>query len=361
MATLLEYKCPCCGGAIEFNSGLQKLKCPYCDTEFDPEALRAQDEVLKNEQPDEMNWQTAQESAWTQEETDSMRVYVCKSCGGEIVAEETTGATSCPYCGNPVVMAGAFSGALRPDYVLPFKLDKQAAKAAFAAHLKGKRLLPKVFSSEAHIDKIQGLYVPFWLFDADADADLRYHATRVRTWSDSRYDYTETSHFSVLRSGDLGFDRVPVDGAGKMPDTLMESIEPYDYSQLVDFQTAYLAGYLADKYDMTAEQCIPRANERIKRSTEEAFRETVKGYATVRPEHSTIRLTNGKTHYALMPVWVMHTSWRGQEYLFAMNGQTGKFVGNLPVDKGAYWRWFLGLTAAVGLLTYVIEWLIHRL
>lgn len=361
MATLLEYKCPCCGGAIEFNSSLQKLKCPYCDTEFDPEALRAQDEVLKNEQPDEMNWQTAQESTWTQDETDSMRVYVCKSCGGEIIAEETTGATSCPYCGNPVVMAGAFSGALRPDYVLPFKLDRQAAKAAFAAHLKGKRLLPKVFSSEAHIDKIQGLYVPFWLFDADADADLRYHATRVRTWSDSRYDYTETSHFSVLRSGDLGFDRVPVDGAGKMPDTLMESIEPYDYSQLVDFQTAYLAGYLADKYDMTAEQCIPRANERIKRSTEEAFRETVRGYATVRPEHSTIRLTNGKTHYTLMPVWVMHTSWRGQEYLFAMNGQTGKFVGNLPMDKGAYWRWFLGLTAAVGLLTYAIEWLIHRL
>ena len=193
-------------------------------------------------------------------------------------------ATSCPFCGNPVVLMGQFKGDLRPDYIIPFKLDKKAAKAGFEKHLSGKRLLPKVFKSQNHIEEIKGVYVPFWLFDTDAKAKIRYRATTVRTWSDSEYDYTETSHFMVHRGGSIGFERVPVDGSSKMADDLMESIEPYNFEDAVDFQTAYLAGYMADKYDVTAEQSIERANERVKQSTEDVFADTVTGYATVVPE-----------------------------------------------------------------------------
>lgn len=160
---------------------------------------------------------------------------ICKSCGGEIVGDETTAATACPSCGNPVVMTGQFSGALRPDYVIPFKLDKKAAKAALMKHYGGKKLLPKVFQDQNHIDEVKGVYVPFWLFDADVDAHVRYKATRIRTWSDSEYDYTETGYFSVVRGGSIGFERVPVDGSSKMADDLMESIEPFDFSGADDF------------------------------------------------------------------------------------------------------------------------------
>ena len=138
-------------------------------------------------------------------------------------------------------------------------------------HYSGKKLLPKVFKDENHIDEIRGVYVPFWLFDADADAHIRYKATRVRAWSDSDYNYTETSFFSVVRGGSIGFQRVPVDGSSKMPDVLMESIEPFYFEDAVDFHTAYLAGYLADKYDVDAEASVERANERIKNSTADAF------------------------------------------------------------------------------------------
>lgn len=103
------------------------------------------------------------------------------------------------FDGNPVVLMGQFKGDLRPDYIIPFKLDKKAAKAGFEKHLSGKRLLPKVFKSQNHIEEIKGVYVPFWLFDTDAKAKIRYRATTVRTWSDSEYDYTETSHFMVHR------------------------------------------------------------------------------------------------------------------------------------------------------------------
>ena len=118
----------------------------------------------------------------------------------------------------------------------------------------------------------------------------------------------------------------------------MESIEPYDFSQAVDFQTAYLSGFLADRYDVQADDVVGRINERVKHSAEQAFSSTVNGYSSVVTEHSNIQIDNGKSKYALLPVWILNTTWQGNQYTFAMNGQTGKFVGNLPVDKKAYWK-----------------------
>ena len=242
-------------------------------------------------------------------------------------------------------MMGQFSGALKPDLVIPFKLDKNAAKAGLMQHLSGKRLLPKIFKDQNHIDEIKGIYVPFWLFDTDADAQVRYRTTKVRVWSDSKYDYTDTSHFLVNRSGSVSFEHIPVDG--------------FNFSAAVDFQTAYLAGYLADKYDVDAEQSIERANERVKRSTEEVFASTVHGYQTVVTESSNIRLHGGKAKYALYPVWILNTTWQGKKYTFAMNGQTGKFVGDLPVDKSAAAKWTLGLSAVLSAAAYGAVWLLH--
>ena len=359
MQTLQEYKCPCCGGAIAFDSTLQKMKCPFCDTEFEMDALKGYDNELQSEQADQMKWDTAAGAEWQAGETDALRTYVCKSCGGEIVGDANMAATACPFCGNPVVMMGQFSGALKPDLVIPFKLDKKAAKEGLMKHLTGKRLLPKIFKDENHIDEIKGVYVPFWLFDTDVDAQVRYRATKVRSWSDSDYNYTETSYFMIHRAGSIGFEHVPVDGSSKMADDLMESIEPYDFSGATNFQTAYLAGYLADKYDVTAEESIDRANERVKRSTEEAFAETVSGYTSVTTENSSVQFHGGKAQYALYPVWLLNTTWNGNKYTFAMNGQTGKFVGDLPVDKAAASRWTILLTAVFSVATYGAAWLLH--
>lgn len=324
MSDINEYKCPSCGGAIEFDSHSQKMKCPYCDTEFDLETLKKYDEQLSKEaeQKDDISdWQTDPGKQWQEGETDGMNVYTCKSCGGEIVSDENTGATSCPYCGNPVILTERFRGALRPDMVIPFKLDKKAAKEAYYKHIKGRPLLPKVFRRENHIDEIKGIYVPFWLFDADVAADARYKATKVRTWSDSDYDYTETSYYSVDRSGNMSFVSVPVDGSSRMPDDLMESIEPYKVADAVEFQTAYLSGYLADKYDVDAQQSTDRARERMKESAQDVLRDTVKGYASVIPENTNVRISGGDAKYALYPVWILNTTWRGKKYIFAMNGQ----------------------------------------
>lgn len=351
MATLLEYECPACGGGLQFDSKLQKVKCPYCDTEFEVESMKENDADLDRDiQPAE------REDHWREDE--NIFTYICQSCGGEILCDANTAATSCPYCDNPVVMKERLAGTLRPDLVIPFKLDKEAAKAALQKHTSGKILLPKCFKSDNHIEKIRGIYVPFWLYDAKTDADIDFHATKVRHWSDSNYNYTQTKHYGLRRAGTMDFEAVPVDGSSKMANDLMESIEPYDLSQAVDFQTAYLAGYLADKYDVAADVTKGRAEERIRASTEETLRATAQGYSTVTREGGEIQVETNRVRYALLPVWILNTRYQGKDYIFAMNGQTGKMVGDLPMNKTAYWLWF-ALISAVGTgLAYLLGMLL---
>ena len=352
MSTLLEQKCPCCGGAVEFNVGAQRLKCPYCDAEFDIAAMQQAEDFAANT-VEQINW-NSQGSQWGAGETDGMSVYACKSCGGEIVADATTGATSCPYCGNQVVMKGQFSGAYRPDFIIPFKLDKKAAKEALKKHFRGKKFVPKAFLAENKLDEVKGVYVPHWLFSCDAVVNATYQAEKYKHWSDSKNEYTETTAYNVYRSGSIGFDNVPVDGSTKMPDDLMESIEPFNLNEAVPFNTAYLAGYLADKYDVDVNQSMGRANERIQASALDAFEDTVEGYNAVTPMQAAMQVANGSYKYALYPVWILNVKWKGQNHTFAMNGQTGKFVGNIPTEeKKAKLIGGLG-GAAVGALIYII-------
>ncbi len=358
MADLLEYECPNCGGGMTFNIQEQTVKCPYCDSVFSLEQLQALDEGLAANAPDDIKWEDKIGTEWEDGEEENICVYHCGSCGGEIVTEQTTAAFACPYCDSPVVMTGKLSGSLRPDCVIPFKYEKKAAKTAFEKHLLGKKLLPDAFTENNHIDEIKGLYVPFWIFDGNADGDVKFKATRTRSWSDTKYNYVETSYYQVLRNGSACFSGVPADGSEKMPDDLMESIEPFDMNEAKPFQTAFLAGFRADKYDVGAEDGQARANARVKNSIESLFRSTVTGYSSVTTEASSIKVNNGKAKYGLFPVWMLRTTWNGETYTFAMNGQTGKFVGNLPLDKKKQRKYrlisFLAAFAAVMAVSVLI-------
>ena len=334
MSELIEYKCPHCGGAISYDPSGGNLKCPFCESELDIAGLNAYGQMLaSSDEPQQMEWSSSFGSEWTADDGADYKVYLCKSCGGEIVCDDTTASSSCPYCGNPIVMKEELAGDLKPDFIIPFSLSKEQAKEKYAEHLKGKKLLPDVFKDENHIEEIKGMYVPVWVFDATADARMSYRAEKERTWSDSTYHYTETSTYAVERAGTLPFKAVPVDGSRRMDDALMESLEPFDHSAGKEFKTAFLAGFMADRYDVDAKSSIPRANERIRNTTASVFRSTVTGYSSVIAEGEHIGLKDQATKYALYPVWTLATNWNGQSFFFAMNGQTGKFVGDLPIDK----------------------------
>ena len=333
--------------------GTQQLACPYCGSNINLNALESDADLSQAQEPEQLDL-AYEGMGWREEELGGMAVYSCQSCAGEILGDETLGATSCPFCGNPVVMTSRFSGALRPDAVLPFKFGKKDALAALERHYVKKKLLPKVFKDKNHLDEVKGVYVPFWIYDAEAGGRVSYRCERVRRWSDSNYDYTETSIYHAEREGQIGFSGVPVDGSEAMDDALMDSIEPFHLAEAVDFKTAYLAGYFANKYDQDAQQCADRATKRIYATAENAFQATVIGYNRVTPESSFLRFLGGQVRYMLLPVWLLNTSWQGQNFTFAMNGQTGKLAGDLPLDKAAYKKWFFGIFGITAMLAELI-------
>ena len=362
---ITNYQCPACTGPLQFSPETGKLNCEYCGSEFEladiealykeleEDAAEAKAKADARAEAGESQWDTSHlENSWGAD--GDMKVYSCPSCTAELICDATTAATHCPYCGNPTVVPGQFTGALKPDYVIPFKLDKEAAVAALKKHYHKRFFLPKAFSNENQIQKIQGVYVPFWLFDGEAEGSASYKAERVRTYRQGNYRVTETSHFVVSRAGSMPFEKVPVDASTKMPDDYMDSIEPYDYSQLAPFSTAYLPGFLADKYDVEVDDCRQRADLRCENTLEAELRSTVHGYTSVINVGKDIHLNRGKVHYALLPVWLLNTQWQGKSFLFAMNGQTGKLVGDLPVNWKKFWAMFLGLGAGLSLISSLL-------
>lgn len=355
MATqITNYQCPGCTGPLQFSAATGKLECEYCGSGFTVEEIEAF-YAEKNEQA-EAAAEVCQEAQGWNEQT--VRAYSCPSCGAELLCDMTTAATSCPYCGNPTVVPGQFADTRKPDYVIPFKMDKEAAVSALKQHYKGKPLLPGSFAKESHLEDVKGVYVPFWLFDGEAAADVTFSATRSHVHTTPKERITTTEHYRVARSGRVSFEKVPVDGSTKMPDSHMDAIEPFDYTQMEPFSMAYLPGFLADKYDVDAEGSSERARERCRNSAIAAMEETVTGYSTCSVQHSNVQVRQSGVHYALLPVWLLSTKWQDQNYLFAMNGQTGKLIGDLPVSKGKLALWFFGLFAvfaAIGCLLFETE------
>ena len=243
----------------------------------------------------------------------------------------------------------------KPDYIIPFKLSKEDAIAALKNHYKKKPLLPKIFSAQNHIEEIQGVYVPFWLFNGSADADIRYNCTRSMTHREGDYDVTDTQHFMVRRAGTVKFEKIPVDASSKMPDENMDSIEPFDYKQLTSFDMAYLTGYLADKYDVPSENGEPRVRQRVDAAMDDRLQSTFTGYSSVVPTSRQLNIKHNKARYVFFPVWILNTKYKDKIYTFAMNGQTGKMTGAFPICPKKTAAWFAGVTAGVALLASLVQ------
>ncbi|WP_394267245.1 hypothetical protein [Anaerotignum sp.] len=366
---ITNYQCPSCTGPLHYVGASDKLECEYCGSSYDVaeiEVLYAEKEekAAETQQAEEQKkqaeassagdeWDTSDLQQWDAEE-DDMQAYSCPSCGAELICDKTTAATSCPYCGNPTVVPGQFSGSLKPDYIIPFKLSKEEAIQKLKEHYKGKIFLPKDFKEKNHIEEIRRIYVPFWMFDGKAEGDALYAATRSHSYRSGDYEITETEHYDVYRAGVVNFEKVPVDASSKMPDDHMDSIEPFDYEGLKEFSTAYLPGFLADKFDVSVEESVDRADARCEGTLSSALRSTVKNYDTCTLKSNTINLQRGKVHYAMLPVWMLNTKWKGRDFLFAMNGQTGKMVGDLPVSRGKFWGLFAAIAIPLSIVGSIV-------
>lgn len=357
-AHVIEFKCPCCTAGLSFSGDAQQLTCEYCDNTFDIDTVKAYNESQAIPQTEEVRWDNPEVREWDSSEEDHLKAFQCPSCGGEILCDDTTAASFCPYCDNPAIMPSRLQGSLRPDAVIPFQKTREEAQAAFLALCKGKPLLPKFFTSQQRVEQITGLYVPFWLYDCEGDFTGSYKATRITTWSNKDYDIIRTDHYLLRRDARATFTGIPMDGSSKMDDAFMESIEPFDYSQLKEFDMAYLTGYLADKYDVPSEQGEDRIRQRVDAAIHDALQPTLLGYNTVLPTSRKLEVDHSKARYVLLPVWLLNTRYQDKIYTFAMNGQTGKMTGSFPICPKRTAAWFTGITAGVAAALTLLQWVL---
>lgn len=348
MADINNYKCPACAGSMKFDGKLGKVVCDYCGSDYDVKEIeKLMEESGEKSDINQLDEWTCDATGW---EPDGMLAYKCPSCGASLICDDTTAANSCPYCGNPTIVPSQFEGALKPELVIPFKVDKNQAIQKLHEFYGKKFFLPSAFKNENAINDVKGVYVPFWLYDGIANGETTYHAEKEHTHRQGDYEIKKVDHYAVHRKGNVKFEKIPADASSKMPDDLMDSIEPYDYKELKEFSKGYMAGYLADRYDVSKEESAERAKKRAANTLVDMLDETVTGYNSKHRTFTNINVKQGKITYAMMPVWMLSTKWKEKDYLFAMNGQTGKMVGNLPMD--------VAKAVITTFLTFIIPFLI---
>ena len=346
-----SYNCPCCGGPLKFSGESGRLECAACGNNYEPEAL----EMLNvSESGEQISFERPKEGFRAEE---GVQAYLCKNCGAELITEDTTTAAECPYCGSPTILPDRIEGGVKPEKVIPFVVTKEHAQKQFEDYFKGKRLLPNIFlNSRNRISEMRRLYVPYWLFSCDARADMVYDAEKVRTEQKGEWEITRTKHYLVRRKGVMRFENIPVDGSVKMDDKLTESLEPYDLSAAIPFQSAVLAGAMADHADADCDACEKRAVERVEHSVEQTMLDTVRDYDTVNERNRRIVTERGSATPVLLPVWLMTTVKEGKTYTFAVNGQTGKLTCDVPADKKKCLLWGGGVFAGVfGVATLILS------
>ena len=347
----VSFKCPGCAASLVFDPDKQKMTCEYCGKEISVEDVIGQEPVLSEEAMKAEDRQDAEseESAATEEEeeeepelesaatqspdweTDSVQ-YVCNSCGAAVITDRNTAATFCAFCGSPAIIAERLVKERTPEYVLPFQYGREAAINGFFEWCRAGRFTPVQFVKKENVEKMTGMYVPFWLFDSEAEMSISAEGKKVTSSTTGRSTYTTTSYYNVVRRRHIEWDKIPLDGATRIDDRLMEIIEPYSYDELKPFDMRYLAGFFADKYDVPSEKLTDRLNKRLKEYIDIIFDASTKSYNTVSKKADSTCINQPQCHYALMPVWILNYKYLGKTYTFAMNGQTGKIAGEPPVS-----------------------------
>lgn len=346
----LDHKCPGCGAPIHFNPTLGKWKCDYCNSEF------ALEDMQKHNNASSVINNTKVDAADSDANINYMS-YKCKNCGAEIVADENTAATFCVYCGNTAILKSKLSGKFAPDLIIPFKTEKEAAVKAFEGLSKGRPFMPKDFNNKANIEKIRGIYIPFWLYTLDVNGSVNFSGEIVKTWSSGDRRYIKTDYYKIYRTASMQFEKIPSDGSTRFDNAIMNSIEPFNYEDLIEYNHAYLSGFYAEKFDVSGDIVLGEAVTRAIESAKKRMLDDAPRYSNKAIFENTLRSNVVKKEYALLPVWMVNVKYNDKYHIFAMNGQTGEFIGDIPLDKKKVWIWsllmFVGIFIGVIIISYI--------
>ena len=309
----VTYKCPGCAGNLFYNTDLRKLSCKFCGSDYNPDVLDILEAFDKSEHTEEND----------AAEDDGKHEIVCGSCGATVITDENTASAICCFCGSPALSPRRLTKEFKPDYIIPFKVTKDKARELFLKWASENKYIPDDFTSEENINKLTGLYVPFWLVDCKCSADF-YGTGYVNEGSNRAV-------FALDRQVEFYVKRVPFDGSREISNRLMAAVEPFDYSEMVEYKDSYLPGFYAERYNQTPLELSEGVSNRMRNYAEETIKVLSCGqYDEVTFNTGFSNATEFKHSYALLPVWFMNYNYEGINYGFAINGQTGEACGDLP-------------------------------
>ncbi len=341
----LDHTCPSCGAKITFEPKTQTWDCEYCGSKFTLEELKKH----QNAASDNVNQKKLSKSH------KKIDVFRCDNCGAEIMADEHTTATFCVYCGSTAILKERIEEGVPPTLIIPFKNEKEDAIIAFKKVVK-KPLTPGAFKSEKNIEKITGVYIPFWAHDLEGNGLIQYDAVDKRTWRSGDYIYTETRRYDVEVDGHIIFDKVLTDASSRFDDALMDSLEPFQFQDLVEYNHAYLSGFFAEKYDVEQEQGFERAKTRCYNTCMNMMNARA-GHHLRTVRSNAFQLNFNECYCIMLPVWMVNIKYKNKIYTFAMNGDTGKIVGNIPIGVGKILLWSALLFLGFFLIGFTIVYL----
>lgn len=324
------FRCKNCGGNVVYSPERHGMHCPFCGSEESGERSEGQTGALT----------------------------LCPNCGGEVEVQEHTSATQCPYCDSYLIFDERVEGKYAPQMIIPFQLGKETCKNSLREKFKRCLFAPTDFLSEARLNSMQGLYVPYWFYDYDTVCNFQGEGTKLRIWRSGNTEYTETSYYNIYRSMDISFEKIPVDASEQMPDDVMDLIAPFNYGQLTEFRPEFMSGFHGEKYNMLSDAVENRARGVMNRDAATLLNQSYAGYNTVRTVRQDICVKDSRTAYGLLPVWKYIYHYKNQEYPFYVNGQTGKIVGTAPFSGTKFWL-YTGtlwgcLTAALALIQILL-------
>lgn len=362
MDRTFTHKCPNCSGPLFFDAKDQKFHCEYCLSIFSEADLTAFEQAqkeahLQDEPQATTNEETIQDHATTQGDAGDMELFLCSSCGAEIVTDTTTAATYCYFCHNPVVLSGRISGKFLPDKVLPFAIEKEEAVKQFLAWTKKKWFIPRDFFNKQQIEKMTGVYFPYWSVDSDVTGEMDAEGVTLRVWRTGDTEYTETKQFAVRRKGKMSFKELIKNALSKnVQQKMVEGVQPFAMEKAVSFKSQYLAGFQAEKRDIEFDTLKNEVEKEIKDYSQTLLENSATGYTHLSKAQTSINIDDQQSNYVLLPIWlVTYNNHSGDDkvYYYAMNGQSGKVSGELPIS---YKR--LGMTAGIIFAVLLVLFLI---
>lgn len=336
------YKCPNCGGEAVFDAKEQKMRCIYCNSLF---------EVKNEEKVTEQELDNLLSSAkvWTEAE-----VYQCKTCGAKEILDKQEVAVSCPFCGTSNIVKTEELPGLKPQGVVPFRLDKERAGKIATNWARRKFYAPRDFKRSASPEKLSGVYNPVFTFDADTRSNyegrLGKNYTTTSVVNGRTVTTTHTKYFNVRGTKEVKFDDFPVQASSNMTTQVLKEISPFPTNDAPVYKTEYLRGFSASTYNKDGKQCWAECQNLMKADIERAI---LRGYSYDVKQYLNISTAylKQKYKYVLVPVYVGHCKYKGKLYNFYINGSTGKITGKTPVSP---WKVLWTVLFAIAIVAGVV-------